>query len=152
MTERTSIDSEVDPEHAVGLRIRRAEQAIMARKAEALRTLDLTVQQCMALGFLLDDAAKSCTHMAREANVTSQTMTGIVTNLEAKGFVSRQTSPDHARVHLFSLTETGKELAARATSVTMSIEQDLLGAISDRERAQLLRILDRVTEAALEAD
>jgi len=51
----------------LGAHIKRAEHAIMLRKAEALRALDLTVPQCMALGFLMGGASKTCTHLAREA-------------------------------------------------------------------------------------
>jgi DNA-binding MarR family transcriptional regulator len=140
--------TDLDGENGLGFHVRRAEQAIMARKAEALRALDLTVSQCMALGYLMDDAAKSCTQLGREANVTSQTMTGVIANLETKGFVERHTSPDHARVHLYTLTAAGEDLAARAHAVSMAIEQDLLEAFSVRDRAQFARLLDKFTELA----
>jgi DNA-binding MarR family transcriptional regulator len=102
----------------------------------------------MALGFLLDGAAKSATQMAREANVTSQTMTGIIANLESKDLVDRHPSPDHARVHLFTLTPSGEELAGRAHTLAMAVEQDLLDALSDRERTMLAGLLERLTQLA----
>ena len=132
----------------LGAYIKRAEHAIMARKAEALRALDLTVPQCMALGFLMGGASKSCTHMAREAGVTSQTMTGIVQNLEAKGLVTRRTSPDHGRVVLVSLTEDGVSLADRANALATEVERGIGSEFTDEERAHLARLLDRATAAA----
>lgn len=38
-------------------------------------------------------------------------MTGIMRNLESKALVARQSSPDHARVHLFTLREDEREVA-----------------------------------------
>ncbi|MDX3851837.1 MarR family winged helix-turn-helix transcriptional regulator [Streptomyces sp. AK02-01A] len=132
----------------LGAHIKRADQAIMARKAEALRGLDLTVPQCRVLGFLVGGAAKSCTQLSREALVTSQTMTGIVKNLEAKGLVERRTSPDHGRVVLVSLTPAGIETARRASVLSDTIERGVLDALSDGDHALLIRLLDRVAEAA----
>jgi DNA-binding MarR family transcriptional regulator len=43
-------------------------------------------------------------------------MTGIVKNLETKGLVARHPSPDHARVMLVSLTETGVTKATQPTN------------------------------------
>jgi DNA-binding MarR family transcriptional regulator len=135
-------------EDSVGYYIKRAEQAIVARKADVLRSLDLTVAQCMALGFLLDGTGKSCTQMAREAMVTSQTMTGIVQNLETKGLVERRTSPDHGRVQLISLTPQGSRIAAEARRLTTGIEDELANGLSTREHATLVRLMSRVTELA----
>jgi DNA-binding MarR family transcriptional regulator len=132
----------------LGVHIKRAEQAIMARKAEALRALDLTVPQCMALGFLMGGASKTPTHLAREAGVTSQTMTGIVQNLEAKGLVARRASPDHGRVVLVSLTEDGVSFAGRAHAVSTEVERSIGSEFTDEERTHLARLLDRATAAA----
>jgi MarR family transcriptional regulator, lower aerobic nicotinate degradation pathway regulator len=138
-------------EELLGWHLKRAEQAVMARKAELLRPLDLTVAQYCALAFLLGDASKSCTRLARESLVTSQTMTGIVQNLEAKGLVERRPSPDHGRVHLVSLTPSGLELTLRAERVIVAVEDDLLGALSTRNGELLAGLLNRITEAAAQA-
>ena len=96
----------------LAFRLKQADNALVARKAAAVRALDLTESQCKVLNLLSDGIAKSATHLAREALVTSQTMTGIVKNLEAKGLVARHPSPDHARVMLVSLTPSGQQRAA----------------------------------------
>jgi DNA-binding MarR family transcriptional regulator len=148
--EPTTADSgsELSPDERIGYHLKRAEQALVTRKTELLRALELTLPQACVLTFLLPGAAKSCTHLAREALVTSQTMTGIVNNLEAKGFVARHPSPDHGRVSLISLTSSGEELARRSDRVMTDVEQGLLDAFSERERALLARLLDRAAEIA----
>ncbi|GAA4225896.1 DNA-binding MarR family transcriptional regulator [Streptosporangium album] len=130
--------------------LKRAEQALIARKANAVRALDLTEPQCKVLGYLADGTAKSCTQLSREALVTSQTMTGIVKNLEAKGLVERHASPDHGRVMLVSLTGAGAERAAAAGDFSRSVEAGLRQAMTEDDYAQLLGLLDRVAEVAPE--
>ncbi|MFJ4918381.1 MarR family winged helix-turn-helix transcriptional regulator [Streptomyces sp. NPDC088725] len=139
---------EGETDGGLGFHLRRAEQAIMARKAGAIRHLDLTVPQCKVLGFLRDGAAKSSTQLSREALVTSQTMNGIVKNLELKGLVERRTSPDHARVVLVSLTVAGIERARRATEFSDTIDRGLREAMPETDYALLLKLLDTVTEIA----
>jgi DNA-binding MarR family transcriptional regulator len=75
-------------------------------------------------------------------------MTGIVQNLEAKGLVTRRTSPDHGRVVLVSLTEDGVSLADRANALATEVERGIGSEFTDEERAHLARLLDRATAAA----
>ncbi|PZG06582.1 MarR family winged helix-turn-helix transcriptional regulator [Nonomuraea aridisoli] len=134
----------------LGFQLKRAEQALIARKANAVRALDLTEPQCKVLGFLADGSAKSCTQLSREALVTSQTMTGIVKNLEAKGLVQRHASPDHGRVMLVSLTEAGAERAAAASDLAQSVEASLREGMTTKDYDLLLGLLRRVAEVAPE--
>ncbi|MFI5758905.1 MarR family winged helix-turn-helix transcriptional regulator [Streptomyces sp. NPDC051569] len=144
-------DTEAGPEAELSFHIRLAEQAIMARKAEGLRGLDLTVPQCRVLASLRGGVSKSCTQLAREALVTSQTMTSTVGNLETKGLVARRVSPDHGRVVLVTLTAAGVERAHSAHRLSDAIEQDVREAFSADDRALLLRLLGRVVEVAPQA-
>ncbi|KUJ58055.1 MarR family winged helix-turn-helix transcriptional regulator [Streptomyces sp. NPDC093228] len=141
----------VVPESMLSFHLKRAEQAIVARKADGVRELDLTEPQCKVLGFLVGGAAKSCTQLSREALVTSQTMTGIVKNLEAKGLVERHPSPDHGRVMLVSLTPDGVERAAAAKRFSEGIEHGLREAMSETDYAHLVKLLDRVADLARDA-
>lgn len=136
------------PASMLSFHLKRAEQALSARKFVGIKELDLTYPQCTALGFLTGGVAKSCTQLAREALVTSQTMTGIMKNLEIKGLVERHASPDHGRVMLFSLTPAGAERAAAARAYAEGVEHGLCEAMSQEDYAQLAKLLDRVAELA----
>ena len=133
-------------------RLKQADNALVARKAAAVRALDLTESQCKMLNLLSDGIGKSATHLAREALVTSQTMTGIVKNLEAKGLVKRNPSPDHARVMLISLTSSGEERAGKAVDLAQHVENALRDAMSERDYEHLLRLLHQVAELAPSLD
>ncbi|MGW6745606.1 MarR family winged helix-turn-helix transcriptional regulator [Streptomyces sp. NPDC055025] len=138
----------VVPGSMLSFHLKRAEQAIIARKAHGVRDLDLTEPQCKVLGYLAGGVAKSCTQLSREALVTSQTMTGIVKNLEAKGLVERHSSPDHGRVMLVSLTPAGVERAAVASGFSERVERGLREAMSDEDYRRLVELLDRVARLA----
>ncbi|HEY6818904.1 MAG TPA: MarR family transcriptional regulator [Mycobacterium sp.] len=133
-----------DPESvgALAYRLKLADNALVARKSAAVRALDLTESQCKVLTLLADGVPKSATHLAREALVTSQTMTGIVKNLEAKDLVTRHPSPDHARVMLVSLTESGVTRADQAHELARHVESALRDAMSDKDYQRLLRLLE----------
>ena len=98
------------------------------------------------LTLLADGVPKSATHLAREALVTSQTMTGIVKNLEAKDLVTRHPSPDHARVMLVSLTESGVTRADQAHELARHVESALRDAMSDKDYQRLLRLLEHAVK------
>jgi DNA-binding MarR family transcriptional regulator len=127
-----------------------AEHALTSVKADALRALDLTLPQHTALEALLRDEGQSCTQLAREALVTSQTMTGVLRNLEEKRLVSRSTSPVHARVSLYSLTPEGRRVAERAEKIAGAVDRRLAAAFSDAEREQLADLLGRAAGALRE--
>src|ERR1700754_4268426 len=137
-----------DPESvgALAYRLKLVDNALVARKSAAVKALDLTESQCKVLTLLADGIPKSATLLAREALVTSQTMTGIVKNLEAKGLVTRHPSPDHARVMMVSLTETGIKRATRAHELARHVESALRDAMSVDDYQLLLQLLERAVK------
>jgi DNA-binding MarR family transcriptional regulator len=137
-----------DPPHPLAYRMKQADNALVARKAAAVRALGLTESQCKVLSLLADGVAKSSTQLARSALVTSQTMTGIVKNLETKGLVERFPSPDHARVMLVSLTAPGVARAAQALELAQHVERALRDAMNEDEYRHLLELLEQVATLA----
>ena len=73
----------------LGLHIKAAEQAIMAAEADALRGLDLTVAQYVAMLSLYYVPEQSSAQLARAAAVTPQTMATVVAKLEQKRLITR---------------------------------------------------------------
>ncbi|GAB1819355.1 MarR family winged helix-turn-helix transcriptional regulator [Herbidospora sp. RD11066] len=131
----------------LGHHLKRVEQALIAHKAVRMRALGITESQCEVLGLLAGGPAKSSTQLAREALVTSQTITGIVQNLEAKGLVERRPSPDHGRVMLVSLTEAGVEKEAAARGLALDVEARLRAAMTEEDFARLLALLTTAADA-----
>lgn len=137
-------------ERRIGHAVKRAEQALMARKSQALRAVDLTVAQYSALMILAENPGLSGAQLARRCFVTPQTMAAILTNLEAKELVTRRASSVHSNVFQATLTRRGRALMRKADRLAVEIESSLAGAFTPAEQDQLMALLERVT-AMLEA-
>jgi DNA-binding MarR family transcriptional regulator len=127
----------------LGHLIKRAEQALIARKTAVLREFDLTVPQYAALLILASTDGMSAAQLARESMVTPQTMSTVLTNLEAKGLIEREQSSMHHKLVVNRVTPAGKAQLRRADAAALRVEGQLATAYSDNERAQLTELLDR---------
>ena len=123
--------------------IKRAEQALIARKTAALREFDLTVPQYAALLLLASAEGMSAAQLARDSMVTPQTMSTVLANLEAKGHIERQPSPMHHKLVVNRVTPAGRALLERADAAAVRVEGRLSAAFTDAERAALNDLLER---------
>ncbi|MGK5553902.1 MarR family winged helix-turn-helix transcriptional regulator [Actinomadura kijaniata] len=126
-----------------GASIKRAEQALIAKKTRALRPFELTVPQYVAMYALSANPGISGARLARYCAVTPQSMTTVLKTLEARGLVERRPSPDHSQVLITRLTAAGRELLARADEAAMAVEKRLSGAYTPDELEKLHELLDR---------
>lgn len=133
-------------EDRLGLYIKQAEQAIIGRKEHAMRALDLTVPQYVTLLTLSGTEGMSGAKLARRCMVTPQTMTTILSNLSAKGLVSRTESPDHNRVLITRLTPAGKRKLKQADAKAVAIERFLAEEFTDTEAKELRDLLTRASQ------
>jgi DNA-binding MarR family transcriptional regulator len=130
----------------LGLTIKRAEQVLIRAKTRALEPLGLTVPQYAALLSLSEESGLSGAELARRCLVTPQTMTTVLKNLEAKALVERRPHPSIGHVYQTFLTRSGRRLLKRADQAAVAVEQQLAGALSPAERAQLTELLDRCVD------
>ncbi|MFE5587901.1 MarR family winged helix-turn-helix transcriptional regulator [Kitasatospora sp. NPDC056531] len=155
MTENSSsrpTPAQPDFHNRLGHAIKRAEQALIGEKTRALRTVDLTVPQYVTLLVLQQSTGMSGAQLARECMVTPQTMTTILTNLEAKGLITRETSNVHQKVLVAKLTRPGHALTRKADTLARRVEQRLADALDETEQAQLRDLLNRSTAALRNTD
>jgi DNA-binding MarR family transcriptional regulator len=127
--------------------IKRAEQALMTEKSDALREFELTVPQYAALLALSYTPSASGAQLARICVVTPQTMATVLANLESKGLIEREPSSIHQRVLVTRLTRTGRALVKRADQKARAVEERLGAAFSEVERDQLRGLLERAIAA-----
>jgi len=135
----------------LGSFIKRAEQALMAEKSRVLRAHGLTVAQYSTLMMLRYVPEASAAQLSRACLVTPQTMATILGNLELKGLVSREPSALHQRVLSTRLTGAGAAVAEKADGAAKDVEQRLAARFTTGERAQLMKLLDRVATTLHEA-
>ena len=92
------------------------------------------------------DGALTAGALAKENLVTSGTMTSRVDRLAARGLVGRSADPDDARIVRVRLRPEGRRIVDAAFVELLRIEHELLGAVHDDDRQQLV---DRLRELLL---
>lgn len=84
--------------------------------------------------------------LAEAAQVSKQTLTSIVDQLEAGGYVRRSSDPHDARARLVTITERGQELIALSRPVVAAIETTWTNHLGRTRTAQLRQILTTLAE------
>ena len=87
----------------------------------------------------------SPTDLADDLGVSGAGMTGRLDGLERAGWVQRTSSPDDRRRVVVEITKSGAEVWRRAMALRGSQEENMVGVLSDREKAQLNRLLKKLT-------
>ena len=83
-------------------------------------------------------------HLAEECGVTKGTLTGIVSTLEGKGLLTRSSHPDDGRLVLVGLTDCGRSMIKRLFPVFNKHEAMVVSTLTEKEQAQLARLLRKV--------
>lgn len=131
-------------------RIRRSEQALMAHHEAVLRAYGLTMTQYTVLMILSREGGMSGAQLARSCGVTQQSMSSVLTNMEAKELIRRETSPVHAKVQIATLTDEGQALLDRAYREVVILERALTDAFTPSEHASLCELLERATTVLIQ--
>ncbi|GHG30386.1 MarR family winged helix-turn-helix transcriptional regulator [Streptomyces zaomyceticus] len=131
-------------------RIKRSEQALMAHHEAVLRTYGLTMTQYTVLLTLSREGGMSGAQLARSCGVTQQSMSSVLTNMETKGLIRRETSPVHAKVQIATLTDEGQALRDRAYQEVVVLERALTDAFTPAEHASLCALLERATSVLIQ--
>ncbi len=103
--------------------------------------------QCVLLQTLMD-GEWDVSGLAGQARVTKGAMTRLVDGLEGRGWVARERAEDDGRRVLVSLTGAGKKEAKRLYRLTEKSIATLLERIPPAERAQAVRSIHLLREAA----
>lgn len=130
----------------LGHTIKRAEQALIARKTHVLREFDLTVPQYSVLLLLSVSDGMSAAQLARESMVTPQTMATVLANLEKAGLVVREPSELHQKVVVNRITRAGRTVLKKADKAALQVEGALSGQFSAAELARFEEYLERAID------
>ncbi|GAB2743255.1 MarR family winged helix-turn-helix transcriptional regulator [Kitasatospora kifunensis] len=136
------------PEERLGLHIKRAEQAVMAAKADALRGSGLSVPQYAALAVLAENPGISGAALARACLVTPQAMAALLKNLQEIGLIERSVHPWHQKMLETRLTPDGLEAVRIADVQALEFEGRLAIEFTPAERETLRALLARCVAAA----
>ncbi|HEY9280434.1 MAG TPA: MarR family transcriptional regulator [Eoetvoesiella sp.] len=121
-------------------------QAVRRRLEIALQAENLTPTQYMVLSLIRTDATSSSAVLARQTNITPQSMGELIKALELKGLVSRSDDVDNRRVALLQHTPAGKRKLTRCIKLAATAEEDFLDGLSTSEAEQLRELLRRIRQ------
>ena len=114
---------------------------------EATREI-LSAHQASVLDHLDDVDGTSLLELARHMGVTASTMSLMVDRLERGGYVTRERSKDDGRRVDLRLTAAGVRIKKQQKVLEPELIAAMLERLSERKRAQALRGLELLAEAA----
>lgn len=115
--------------------------------SSALGEIGLRLPGNGVLAVLADEGPRSQRDLAAALRVNRSVMVQVVDDLEAAGLVERRRNPADRRAYALELTETGRERARQAQEVTGRVHDELFGALSAADRAELHSLLLRLVQA-----
>ena len=124
-------------------------KAIHRRSTEEL--LGMRVKPYIALGFIRDHPGVSQQELEAAMFMDANGVVLLLNELESAGFSVRRRDPVDRRRHLVEITTAGRQAIERSEKAQEGIEDELLGDLSQEERATLRNLLSRVLDGLLKA-
>jgi DNA-binding MarR family transcriptional regulator len=108
--------------------------------------LDITPEQWIVLARLWRRDGQTASELSESTLRDRPTMSRILDNMEAHGFLTRTVDPKDARTRIVSLTREGKALRKKLVPVAKSIVLRLEGGIPEADLLTTRRTLRRMLE------
>lgn len=108
---------------------------------------DLTAPQFATLAVLARAPGIDQATLAGMIAHDRPTIGGVVERLEVKGFVTRHQNEKDRRAKVLALTDAGAALLEALIPHVREIQPDILPGLTDRERAEFIRLAAKVAKA-----
>jgi DNA-binding MarR family transcriptional regulator len=131
----------------LGMLVKRAEQAMVRAKNDALRSVGITLSQSVALAELNRQPGVAAAALARTCLVSPQAMMILLKSMEEQGLIRRTPHPRHASVLELNLTNVGREVLRNAQARVDPLERRVFSAFSSVETKSFRGFLVRFIEA-----
>jgi DNA-binding MarR family transcriptional regulator len=133
----------------LGYLLKHTQQRLVDAAEPVMAEYGIDGRELAVLTVLAADYPLSQHEAAGRLGVDRTTMVALIDELEAKGLVERQRSPDDRRKNIVRLTEAGERCLDGAERGRNEVERDFLAPLGDELGQQFLRalqILARVRE------
>jgi DNA-binding MarR family transcriptional regulator len=134
------------PADALGEAFGAVARRLRAASMAAFAAHDVTPSQVRAMRVLDAHGGVRSKELAEHLRIAPRSATEVVDALEAKGLVSRSTDPTDRRATLVALTDRGRELSEEMRRLRGVESEKLFGQLSKTDRADLARILGKLSE------
>lgn len=106
----------------------------------------VTFPQCFILETLSKNRELKMSELAKQMDVTTAAMTGLIDRLVRDGYVSRAHDPDDRRVINITLTAKGEKVVKMIQDHKREATVRLFGVLSAEDREEYLRLLTRIKD------
>lgn len=104
---------------------------------------DLTSVQFAALDAIAQQPGTDQATLAATISFDRATIGGVIDRLESKGLVQRVVSDQDRRARCLHITPAGEHLLAVSRPVVEALQAEILGPLSDTERATFLALANK---------
>ena len=125
----------------------RLSRAVFLRSTVDL--VGMNLKNMVVLAYLRDHPSASQQVMTEDLSMDSNTGVLVLNDLEDLEFVERRRDPSDRRRHIVDITDAGLEALERAEVAQGSIEDEILGGLSDAERVTFRGLLVKALEEHL---
>jgi DNA-binding MarR family transcriptional regulator len=112
---------------------------------ETLEPWGITPSQSRALGVLMQHGVIRLSELAEHLHIAPRSATEVVDDLQERGLIVRRADPDDRRATLIALTDQGTSVGTAIRAARTAEGERFFGALSASDRADLARILRRLT-------
>lgn len=141
--------SPVKPDYCLdasaGHLLRLAHQRYQAMFQERASCLGLTGPQFATLLRLSQMGRATQNHLGRAAGMDSATTQGVVRRLVAHGFMRTESDPLDRRMRVLTITSAGEAVLRQGRQAGTQANDALMATLTERERAQLIGLLRRIS-------
>jgi DNA-binding MarR family transcriptional regulator len=109
----------------------------------ALDPLGLRPRHLVALTVLRDHGAATQQSLGEALRIDPSNLVGVLNDLEEEGLLVRRRAPADRRRHIVELSDAGRDALDAAERTLATVQDDVLGALSDAERETLHGLLLR---------
>jgi DNA-binding MarR family transcriptional regulator len=108
--------------------------------------LGVRLKQYIALNYLRDQGATPQQELGEALHLDPNNLVLLLNDLEDEGYVERRRDTSDRRRHIVEITRTGTTALERAERALESVEDDVLQALDEAERATLRTLLVKAME------
>lgn len=130
-----------------GFLIRRLHQIHVSNFLKECHGLNITQVQFGVLNVLDDTASLDQRSLGAQLGIDRTNVADVVARLEKRGLVKRITNPADRRGKLVSITPTGRKMAKELATSMVAAQDILIGPLSEKERATLMKLLQKLLTA-----
>lgn len=131
----------------MGPRIRLLRNALNAGSLRESEPFGLPTGSLTVMSLIAANPGCAQVDLAAMAGITGPSLVGIVTDLEAAGYISRERMKEDRRRNMLVLTQAGQAKTEELFAAVSQIEQPILDALGARDTARLAELLDRAYAA-----